>query len=44
MSLILKYANYFKTVWLTRDRCSLWERGALRDSVTWLEGRPPQTL
>lgn len=28
---ILKYANYFKTVGLTRDRCSLCGRAALHD-------------
>lgn len=28
---ILKYANYFRTVWLTRDRRSLCARAALHD-------------
>lgn len=28
---ILKYANYFRTVWLTRDRHTLWGRAALHD-------------
>lgn len=39
-----KHANYFRTVWLTKDRDSLWGTRALHSSTTWLERRPPQTL